>query len=322
VDEQRTPEGRKELVRFVRQVRRFGENGRFDQRVRRTERLVLGAALLGVALLLLTGCGGGTGSADISGSGDSNATPSNAASGTALSSPQSSATTASASAISQACQPPDMENCYSYEDMQAYADQIVPMVEQYFDDTYEPDLRHPTHYVYVSKGETGSTACGGDYTDMIYAYCFVDESIYMGQGMLWSLYSDAGDAAPAVGLAHEWGHHVQNIAGVPRAETSVGQISRENQADCIAGSWIAYADEQGWLTYPDDLADTHALLEKIAETEQGRTHGDLVERSDSLILGVEAGLPGCNDFFPDSPVAASASSLSAPSATASPSPSP
>ena len=95
---------------------------------------------------------------------------------------------------------------------------------------------------------------------------------------------------------------MQNAVGVPPAETSVGQISRENQADCIAGAWVAYADEQGWLNYPDDLQDVEGLLEVIAQDEPGRSHGDLGERTDSVLLGIELGLEGCNDFFPDSPI--------------------
>ncbi|MGH3148136.1 MAG: neutral zinc metallopeptidase, partial [Rubrobacter sp.] len=222
--------------------------------------------------------------------------------------------------ISAVCKPPDMENCYEYEDMQAYLDQIIPVVEQFFDAAYT-DMPAPARYVYVSEGDTGSTGCADGYTDEDYAYCPTDETIYTGQRSLWKLYSDAGDAAPAVGLAHEWGHHVQNVAGVPPAETSVGQISRENQADCIAGAWIAHADEQGLLNYPDDLADIGTLLEFIAQDEPGRDHGDLNERTDSVKLGIGAGLQGCNDFFPDSPVITSSSTPPA-SGTASPSSSP
>jgi predicted metalloprotease len=278
VENQGVRTSRKEVKRFVGQLQQFGGNGRFNRRVRRAWRLVLGAALLGAALLLSSACGGDTESAG----------------GTRE--PNASTRKGSTGPISQVCQPPDMENCYGYEDMQAYGNQIVPRVEQFFDTAYT-DMPSPAQYIYVPEGDTGPTGCTDGYTDNAYFYCPADQTIYTGQRMLWMLYSEAGDAAPAVGLAHEWGHHVQNVAGVPPAETSVGQISRENQADCIAGAWLTYADEQGWLSYPDDVADTESLLAIIAETEPGRTHGDLVERSDSLKLGLEAGLQGCNDFF-------------------------
>ena len=336
MENQEVRAGRKEVERFVEQPREFGGDGRFDRRVRRTVRVVLGAALLGATLLPLTACGGDAGSASDKESaniGALNSSPTASASPTpsATATPTPSAspdftTEESTTPISPVCQPPDMENCYGYEDMQEYLDQIIPMVEQFFDTTYA-DMPHPTEYIYVSERDTGPTGCNEGYTDEIYAYCSVDEKIYTGQRALWGFYSDQGDAAPAVALAHEWGHHVQNKVGVPPAATDVGQISRENQADCIAGAWTAYAEEQGWLNYPDDLNDIGALLEEIAHDELGRRHGDLGERFDSLKLGYEFGLQGCNDFFPDSPVITSASASPSPlptatsSSTATPSPS-
>ncbi len=322
---------RREVERFVGQLREFSGNVHFDRRARRTGRLVLGAALLGTALLLLTACGRDTGSASL-GASDSSLSASPSPSATATSSPTaspspSSTTTLSPTAspdsttqestipISQGCQPPDMENCYGYEDMQEYLDQIIPPVEQFFDTAYA-DMPHPAEYIYVPEGDTGPTGCTDGYADDSYMYCPEDQTIYTGQRTLWKLYSDAGDAAPAVGLAHEWGHHVQNVVGVPPAQTTVGQISRENQADCIAGAWVAYADKQGLLNYPDDLYGIDAFLAIIAEDEPGRSHGDLGERSDSLKLGIGSSLQGCNDFFPDSPVIATSSASPSPSSTA------
>jgi hypothetical protein len=91
-----------------------------------------------------------------------------------------------------------MENCYGYEDMQAYLDQIIPLVEQFFATAYA-DMPRPPEYLYVPEGETGPTGCTDGYTDEDYAYSRVDQSIYTGQRALWGYYSDLGDAAPAVG---------------------------------------------------------------------------------------------------------------------------
>ena len=293
--------------RFVGQLREFGGDGRFNRRVRRTGWLVLGAALLGAALLLLTACAGGTGIGGTGGGGTGSGGAGGGAGGggtgrgdTGSGGTGSGGTgsggivslrgsTETTTPVSPACQPPDLENCYGYEDMQAYLDQIIPLVEQ-FSDTAYTDMPHPAEYIYVPEGATGPTECTDGYTDESYMYCPVDQTIYTGQRALWRYYSNLGDAAPATGFAHEWGHHVQTMVGVPPAQTPVGQISRENQADCIAGAWVAYADEQGWLNYPDDLNDIDALLAAIARDEPGRSHGDLGERSDSMKLGMGAGL--------------------------------
>lgn len=273
---------------------------------RRTWRVTMGAALFLAALLLLTACGGSGGNSEnLAAGGSGSAVASGSASGSASGEP-----------ISQTCSPPDMEGCYGYEDMQAYGNQIVPMVEAFFDDTYA-DMPHPKGYVYIPEGEASSSPCGSIPAEEAYAYCTGDANIYLGQPLMWMFYSDDGDAAPAVGLAHEWGHHVQNVVGVPQAKSNVAQITRENQADCVAGAWIAYADEKGWLDYPDDLNDTTGLLKDIASTEPNRDHGDLDERTNSMILGIEDGLQGCNDFYPivDEGTTPSVSSGASPSAS-------
>jgi predicted metalloprotease len=137
-------------------------------------------------------------------------------------------------------------------------------------------------------------------------------------------YSEDGDAAPAVGLAHEWGHHVQNVVGVPQGTSNAESVDYENQADCIAGAWIAYAVEQGWIDYPDDINDTAGLLKDIASNEPNRDHGNLEERTESMVWGIRNGLQGCNDFYPiveegtTPSVSSGASPTSSSSASASP----
>jgi hypothetical protein len=149
VENQGAQAGRKEVERFVGQLREFGGNGRFNRRVRRTRRFVISAALLGVALLLLTACGGDTGSSDTGSAGTGEQYDSTGEEST--------------NPISQVCRPPDMENCYGYEDMQAYLDQIIPAIEQFFDTAYT-DMPRPAQYLYVPEGETGSTGCTDTYT--------------------------------------------------------------------------------------------------------------------------------------------------------------
>ena len=283
---------------------------------RRTEQVILGAALFLAALLLLTACGGSGGGLG-GGSGGGSEGVVVIGSGNA-----SASGSASADPITQTCQPPDMEGCYGYGDMQAYADQIIPLVEAFFDDTYA-DMPHPKQYIYIPEGTVASSACGNLPAEVAYHYCPGDDKIYLGQPELWTFYSNDGDAAPVVGVAHEWGHHVQSMTGVPEAKSNVAQITRENQADCVAGAWLAYADKKGWLTYPDDLNDIKAVLKEVASTEPNRDHGDLDERRQSMRLGRRNGLQGCNDFYQIivEGTTPSASSGATPSATPSASPS-
>jgi hypothetical protein len=195
------------------------------------------------------------------------------------------------------------EGCHTYEEMQIYIDQMIGLIAPTFDRLYGVENR-PSMLWYVAAGITGQTACVDTYDSKIYAYCPADRSIYVGQDMLWELYSGLGDAAPAAGFAHEWGHHVQTLMGVPPARTPAETIPRENQADCIAGAWVYEAETNGFMEYPDDLADLEALVIAIAgaEGDPERAHGTVEERAASLEYGYNYGLIGCNEFFPDTPV--------------------
>jgi predicted metalloprotease len=138
-----------------------------------------------------------------------------------------------------------------------------------------------------------------------YEYCGVDQTIYVGQDMLWLFYTRTGDAGPAVGLAHEYGHHIQQQARVPLPRTAEQAIRHENQADCIAGAWTRYTDEQGWLEYPDDIADIESLFPLIGSAEgSDRDHGTPQERYEAFRLGFEGDIQACNAFSPSAPLIA------------------
>ena len=110
--------------------------------------------------------------------------------------------------------------------------------------------------------------------------------------------------APIVGLAHEWGHHVQAATNVPFPRTLRERVNYENQADCISGAWTRYADEQGWLERPDDLEDVEGLMRAIGTREsRNRDHGTVAERAHAFNRGFDAGLGACNAFTAATPIA-------------------
>jgi hypothetical protein len=210
------------------------------------------------------------------------------------------------------------EGCHSYVDMGTYLDHILALIAPMFDGLYGEQNR-PAAFYYIAAGEAGSTACvsldntgapvSAPYDSSSYMYCSGDNAIYTGQDQLWKFYSQIGDAAPALGYAHEWGHHIQNIMRVPeaqevpQAQQREHRINRENQADCIAGAWVFYAEQSGYLEYPDDLVDIGAILLEIASVESAdRTHGTLDERKKSVEYGYYYGLHGCNQYFPATPI--------------------
>ena len=104
-------------------------------------------------------------------------------------------------------------------------------------------------------------------------------------------------------LAHEWAHHVQIMKGVVPGRTNAGSVQFENQADCLAGAFIKYPGEQGWLER-DDLDDIDGLLRAIGSREgSGRDHGTASERRAAFERGFSSGPVACNSFTPSRPVA-------------------
>lgn len=201
-----------------------------------------------------------------------------------------------------------LENCYSFEEMGQFVQKATGQyVAPFFEASY-PRMPAPK-VAFVPSGTLGRSPCtdprGGQAaaTDRSYEYCPANHTIYVGQDTVWAMYDQLGDAAPVVALAHEWGHHVQTMTGVPPPRSPAESVDFENQADCVAGAWTKHADERKVLEYPDDLRDIGALLEVIGSRESpDRDHGSAEERTQAFTFGFRQGLPGCNRFSPGTPI--------------------
>ncbi len=204
------------------------------------------------------------------------------------------------------CPAGDLEGAFtSSAEMEVYLDCVIPQVAQWIDATYT-DMPHPTNYYFVPAGGGGTEGDGGcPYDETSLQYCGTSGNIYLGEAALWEQYSVFGDAAPVVVLAHEVTHHFQNVTGVPPSTTPDEQILKENQADCGAGAFMAYAKQQGWMDVQDDIVDLAGSLVNAAESEgPDRTHGTVDERLAAFYTGYlnAEGLYACNGFLPGTPI--------------------
>jgi predicted metalloprotease len=199
-----------------------------------------------------------------------------------------------------------MEGEFTYATMGDYAKELAdqfmdPWMQATWPSMPLPDVK------YIPDGVSGPEGCQdsqgqAEYTSNSYEYCDPDQTVYVGQQTLWEFYTKTGDAGPAMGLAHEFGHHVQYELGVTPPQTSAESIVFENQADCIAGTWARYANQQGELEDAahspngrSDLDDIQLLFPLIAsaESDTNRDHGTQQEREAAFYDGYNKGPAGC-----------------------------
>ena len=166
------------------------------------------------------------------------------------------------------------------------------------------------------------TACGQGASAMGPFYCPGDEKVYIDLGFYDTLRSRLGapgDFAQAYVIAHEVGHHVQNLLGItgkvdamrgrlaPR-EANALSVRVELQADCLTGLWTQRSQQgKGWLERGDVESALNAAAQIGDDTLQraarGRvvpesfTHGSSEQRVAWFKRGMEGGsVKGCNTF--------------------------
>jgi predicted metalloprotease len=166
------------------------------------------------------------------------------------------------------------------------------------------------------------SACGFAQAAMGPFYCPGDNKLYLDMSFFQDLanrHNAPGDFAQAYVIAHEVGHHVQNLLGIAgrvhqarqranQTQSNQLQVHMELQADCFAGVWANHADNSRQILEPGDVEEALAAASGVGDDrmqEQARgyvvpesfTHGSSEQRMRWFSIGIKTGDPKQCDTF-------------------------
>lgn len=198
---------------------------------------------------------------------------------------------------------------------------VLDDVQTTWDKILQEQTGHPyRHAKLVLFRDYTQSGCGVAQSQTGPFYCPADEKVYIDLGFwdeLKKIGGSTADFAQAYVIAHELGHHVQNILGI---ESQVRRLSAQNpsqknalsvrlelQADCLAGVWGHTAAQRGKIDESDVRAGLSAAaavgddhiqkMSRGAVSPESFTHGSSAQRQQWFTRGLGQGdVKACNTF--------------------------
>jgi len=196
----------------------------------------------------------------------------------------------------------------------------VNSLRAYWTDAFGADRQFGEPETVLFDGQV-NTECGAASSAVGPFYCPLDQTIYIDLGFFDQLESQfgagGGEFAEEYVLAHEYGHHIQNLLGLLDAGRDAGAdggaVRTELQADCFAGVWGGNAVDTGYLqplTREQIGQALNAAMvigdDRIQEQTQGQvnpetwTHGSSEQRQEWFTTGLEQkSADACDTFDAD-----------------------
>jgi len=179
------------------------------------------------------------------------------------------------------------------DEMTAFVRTVLAETEDVWNGVFEAEGENYVEPKLVLFAGQTASSCGAASSATGPFYCPTDQKVYLDTEFFTQLerqFGAAGDFAQAYVIAHEVGHHVQNLIGVlPKfnemrrsmSEVEANQMSVrvELQADCFAGIWGKFTDQKGLLESGDLEEALNAARQIGDDTLQKRSQGYVVPDS-------------------------------------------
>ncbi|WP_430429383.1 KPN_02809 family neutral zinc metallopeptidase [Parasphingorhabdus sp.] len=207
--------------------------------------------------------------------------------------------------------------CDTAEEM--FACQVLASTEQTWSKLFQQQGQRYTPTTLTFYDQSGQSGCGAAQAAMGPFYCPADQGVYLDTSFFREMSTRMGakgDFAQAYVIAHEVGHHIQNLSGVAdqvrnaqrtasKTEGNSLQVRMELQADCYAGVWAAQnASRMEAGDVEEGLNAAHAIGDDTLMRGAGQrpvesmfTHGSSEQRMAWLRKGMQTGDPASCDTF-------------------------
>jgi len=199
---------------------------------------------------------------------------------------------------------------------------VLKDTERAWDDIFAKHNKQYEHPTVVLFTNVIDSACGHAQSAMGPFYCPADRKVYIDLSFydeLQQRFGAPGEFARAYVIAHEVGHHVQNLLGLSakvqhlqensdQVKANALSVRLELQADCYAGVWAHYTEQSRHFLESGDIeAGLHAASaigdDRLQQQTQGRvvpdsfTHGSSAQRVRWFKRGIDSGeVEQCNTF--------------------------